>query len=582
MQLDERLNIELTLKNCDNIEFPVQLDCVYENSVYENSILRISFTDISQIKQAELALRESEALALISAERLRTEKVREEALNRLVNISSQLPGMMFQFHLNNDGSSYFPYVSAAIHQIYRLSPEDVLKDASKVYTLIHPDDYDGVIASMQESIHDLSQWFCEYRVKFDDGTVIWVQGSALIEREMDGSTMWYGVITDVTEHRHGIDLIYNIAQYSRSLIEASLDPLVTINVEGKITDVNIATEQMTGVARNHLIGSDFADYFTHPENARSVYKQVFLHDFVTDYPLAIRHVSGKITDVLYNASLYHDNKGKVLGVFAAARDITELKIAENKAKVHLDKLAQVTRIGLMGEMASGIAHEVNQPLAAIAAYTQVSINLIQTKKPDLVKIKEILAKTQEQALRAGRIIHRMKEFGKSTSQQHLITDINTLIYDATDFCVTELKHSNVTICFELTPSLPPVFVDHIQIEQVLINLIRNSIDALQDLPLNIPRKLTLCSSLNANNAIQISVKDNGLGIDEVQRQKILTPFHTTKINGTGMGLSISRSLIENYSGVLYFNSELGKGSTFYFTLPIETAERESFNSAMNH
>ena len=122
------------------------------------------------------------------------------------------------------------------------------------------------------------------------------------------------------------------SQYARSLIEASLDPLVTISAEGKITDVNTATEQVTGVSRDNLIGSDFADYFTDPEKARAGYQQVFSQGFVTDYPLAIRHVSGKVTDVLYNASVYRDDNGNVLGVFAAARDITERKVMEDELK----------------------------------------------------------------------------------------------------------------------------------------------------------------------------------------------------------------------------------------------------------
>jgi PAS domain S-box-containing protein len=170
-----------------------------------------------------------------------------------------------------------------------------------------------------------------------------------------------------------INDIQAAAHYTRSLFETSLDPLVTISKNGHITDVNTATENVSGVERDHLIGSDFTEYFTDPEKAREVYQLVFSLGLVTDYPLAIRHTSGKITDVLYNASVYRDEGGNVIGVFAAARDITERKKAEDKAQVRLNKLAHVTRHGLMGEMASGIAHEVNQPLAAISAYTQVSI-----------------------------------------------------------------------------------------------------------------------------------------------------------------------------------------------------------------
>ena len=115
------------------------------------------------------------------------------------------------------------------------------------------------------------------------------------------------------------------SQYARSLIEASLDPLVTISPEGKITDVNEATVRATGVPRDRLIGTDFSDYFTEPEKAREGYQQVFEKGFVTDYPLTIRHRDGSLVDVLYNASVYKDTRGNVLGVFAAARDVTESK-----------------------------------------------------------------------------------------------------------------------------------------------------------------------------------------------------------------------------------------------------------------
>ncbi len=133
---------------------------------------------------------------------------------------------------------------------------------------------------------------------------------------------------DITERKKAEEARLMSAQYARSLIEASLDPLVTINSEGKITDVNAATEQVTGVGRDNLIGSDFVDYFIDPMEARKGYQQVFSQGSVTDYPLAIRHTSGKVTDVLYNATLYRDPHGNVLGVFAAARDITERKRIE--------------------------------------------------------------------------------------------------------------------------------------------------------------------------------------------------------------------------------------------------------------
>jgi signal transduction histidine kinase len=214
-------------------------------------------------------------------------------------------------------------------------------------------------------------------------------------------------------------------------------------------------------------------------------------------------------------------------------------------------------------------------VSAISSYTQVSINLINTESPDLVKLTEILNKTQQQALRAGRIIHRMREFVKSQSKHRSTADINTLIHDAVSLCSAELKHNDIKLTFQLENNLPSIYVDHIHIEQIIINLIRNSADALQNLPAKQHRCLTIYSRLTLNNAIQVGVKDNGPGLDEEQQQKILTPFYTTKTDGMGMGLSISRSLIEAHEGALRFNSKPGKGSTFYFTLPIQRKSDES-------
>ena len=155
------------------------------------------------------------------------------------------------------------------------------------------------------------------------------------------------IARDITELTRADALLRESSEYARSLIEASLDPLVTISVEGKITDVNEATVKVTGVERERLIGTDFSDYFTEPETAREGYRRVFAEGSVTDYPLTIRHRDGGLTDVLYSASVYRDAAGNVLGVFAAARDVTaqrraEAEIAAQRAK-DLERLAELER-----------------------------------------------------------------------------------------------------------------------------------------------------------------------------------------------------------------------------------------------
>jgi PAS domain S-box-containing protein len=159
----------------------------------------------------------------------------------------------------------------------------------------------------------------------------------------EGNALIMEVGLDVTEQKHAQESLGSASRYARSLLEASLDPLVTISAEGKITDVNEATVKVTGVTREKLIGTDFSNYFTEPEKARQGYRQVFDKGSVTDYPLTIRHKEGKLTDVLYNATVYKDTRGNVLGVFAAARDVTEKKRAEDELdryREHLEELVE--------------------------------------------------------------------------------------------------------------------------------------------------------------------------------------------------------------------------------------------------
>ncbi|MFT6087930.1 MAG: diguanylate cyclase (GGDEF)-like protein/PAS domain S-box-containing protein [Glaciecola sp.] len=199
------------------------------------------------------------------------------------------------------------------------------------------------------------------------GKITDVLYNASVYRDDAGKVLGvFAAARDVTERKKAEEQVKQVSQYSRSLIEASLDPLVTISPEGKITDVNTATEQVTGIERIDLVGSDFADYFTDPVHAREGYQQVFAEGFVTDYPLAIRHVKGTITDVLYNASVYRDDAGKVLGVFAAARDVTERKKAESL--IQAASVFTCAREGIMITNASGIILNVNDAFTRITEY----------------------------------------------------------------------------------------------------------------------------------------------------------------------------------------------------------------------
>ncbi len=381
------------------------------------------------------------------------------------------------------------------------------------------------------------------------------------------------LVKKVEELRHSKRQLVEREAKLNSIFNASVEGIITIDMTDIIVSANAAVETIFGYKPEELIGCNINKLMqSSPRemNDCNMSRTVKMADQIREIE-GIRKNGSIVPLDLSVAEFSIDNAHYFTNI---VRDISLRKHQELQDKEHLDELAHVTRLGLMGEMASGIAHEVNQPLAAISSYTQASLNLMSAKNLDKIKLSEILSKTQQQALRAGRIIHRMREFIKSHPKHRSTADLNTLIHEAADLCIAELKQNYIRLTFQLENNLPPIDVDHVQIEQVLINLIRNSVDALKDLPANQQRQVSIHSQLIPNDGIQVRVKDNGPGIDEEQQQKILTPFYTTKADGMGMGLSISRSLIAAHDGNLQFNSQSGKGTTFYFTLPVRRKSNE--------
>jgi PAS domain S-box-containing protein len=253
-------------------------------------------------------------------------------------------------------------------------------------------------------------------------------------------------------------------------------------------------------------------------------------------------------------------------------DIAQRKRAEEQAKLHQAELAHMARLNIMGEMATGIAHELNQPLAAIANYAAVGSEMVDegNKHPD--KLIKALDSVQVQAKRASEIIRRLRQFVKKQSPQRINIGINILVNDVVSFMEAETRKHNIQTQLDLAGELPLVFADAIQIEQVLLNIIRNSLDAMQNSDRE-NAKLLIRTFINGDGNVHVEVTDNGPGIDEATLGQIFEPFVTTKgAQGMGMGLSISRSIIEAHGGRLWAESEVDCGTTFYFTLPINGGE----------
>jgi len=385
------------------------------------------------------------------------------------------------------------------------------------------------------------------------------------------------------------------SQYARSLIEASLDPLFTISPEGKITDINNASIDITEVTRENLIGTDFFEYFTEPEKAREIYKQVFAEGFVADFPLTIR--DGKLTDVLFNGSVYKDEHGKVIGVVVVARDITdhnriekELKearvLAESATEIAEEAKSKAESATKIAEDAvrskqqflSNMSHEIRTPLNAIIGFTKVLLkseldskqreylNAIKMSGDALtVLINDILDLAK---VDAGKMIFEQTPFNMAAS-------ISAMIH----LFETKIQEKNLLLTRKYDNKIPKVLIgDPVRLHQIILNLVSNAVKFTAKGEIIISVRLLKEDEEKAT--IEFSVTDTGIGIPEDRMEHIFENFQqasskTARLyGGTGLGLAISKQLVESQGGSITVKSKLEEGSTFSFILPFQKTNAE--------
>jgi two-component system sensor histidine kinase TtrS len=229
------------------------------------------------------------------------------------------------------------------------------------------------------------------------------------------------------------------------------------------------------------------------------------------------------------------------------------------------RLAHLARVSVMGELAGSIAHEINQPLTAIATFAQACRRLIEAGQLGKAANLGILARIEEEAIRAGKIIHHLEDMVRGRRSECTECDVNLLVRGIARLTVPDSRLHDVQLRFELAEGLPPVLADGVQVQQVILNLIRNAVDASVDT--NSSGKSVVVTTEMSKDAVRVSVTDRGCGLSDEEAGKLFRPFFTTKPGGTGMGLSICRSIVISHGGEIGVSPNPGGGSTFFFTVP---------------
>jgi two-component system sensor histidine kinase DctS len=396
-----------------------------------------------------------------------------------------------------------------------------------------------------------------------------------------GFAIIFGVMRmrqELTDHLSAEAALQHAATFRQALEASSTGGLRARDNESRITYVSPAFCRMTGYSSEELIGSRFPDvpYWDPLQAERNL--ETFNRAMNGDIPsngleVSMRRKNGKTFDALVIESPFIDASGQHIGWLGAVVDITEQKRLREQTQQQYDRLQSTSKLVTMGEMASTMAHELNQPLAAISSYVTGCINQLDDDRINVPELKEIQLKIARQAQRAAGIISRVHSFVRRTEPDFTNGDLNALVREAVALIETSATRQQVHIVCELQQDLPPIIMDSQMIEQIIINLMRNGIDAMNETPLE-QRVLTVSTRLNEHGGASLNVTDNGCGIPLEIAPHLFDPFFTTKSKGMGMGLNICRTIAELHHGSLEFEQNPSGGTVFTLVLSPVTLNAE--------
>ena len=498
------------------------------------------------------------------------EAVRTDALELLQKITHCVPGMVFQFRLRRDGSSCFPYASDAISDILRLSPEDVREDASKAFAVVHPDDYDDLMLSIQVSARDLTAWRHEFRIRFDDGTVRWLFGDARPEREADGVVLWHGFITDATERKRAEAELQAGTNRLRALVDTVVDGIIVIDATGRIQTFNSAAQALFGYAPDEACGQNIKLLMPQPYAHEH---DGYLHSFLSTGRKKVigtgREVSGRRKDgsvfpmELAVSEMEINGERMFTGI---VRDISARK--ENEAALIAAK-EEAERASLAkSRFLSSMSHELRTPLNVVLGFAQ----LMQMDKALTPDHKESLGMILQAGHHLLELIEEVLNLARIESGNIELlmepVDLGEVVKEC--MALTRPLADARGIQVECADAFHLVLrADRLRLKQVLLNLLSNAIKYNR-----LNGQVKLRCSIEDGRLARIAVSDTGPGIPQARLGELFQPFNRLgaeggTIHGTGIGLAISRQLVELMGGEIGVESASGSGTTFWVDLPHE-------------
>ncbi|MCX6268636.1 MAG: PAS domain S-box protein [Bacteroidetes bacterium] len=507
--------------------------------------------------------------------------IQKEALEILQKIASRVPGVVYQYRLRPDGSSCFPYASEAMSEIYRVSPDEVCEDASKVAAILHPDDLAGVLASIEVSARELSPWQHEYRVKFDDGTIRTLYGNAVPQKEEDGSVLWHGFITDITKVKKAEEIILQdnaerkksqiALQESelryRTLFKNSPSGILVLDEKGIILETNDTFAATTLYSLDELIGKDVR-ILTAPENSYSVDVNIqrILAGEIIEQEVFSRRKNGTYRILLLREIAITLPNGNP-GILSVSNDISERKKAEQEIKQKNQELLNIN--AEKDKFFSIIAHDLRGPFNTFLGLTRVMAEELPTLTMN--EIQKFAATMEISATNLFRLLENLLQW--ATIQRGFIPfnqealKLDQVIKETLDVMLEPAKRKGIGISVNI-PDGMNIFADRNILQSVIRNLLSNAIKFTPG-----GGTINISAKPSSHKNIEIAIKDSGIGMSrEIIDNLFGLAVQTNRLGtdgelSTGLGLILCKDFIEKHGEKIWAESEEGNGSTFYFTIP---------------
>ena len=440
-----------------------------------------------------------------------------------------------------------------------------------VLDVFHEADRDAVQRNVAACFEQLDQTMTgEFRQLRKDGTMLWVRETAraMLIRHRPVALI---VCEDITDRKR--------AEYlSRQVFERSPDRISIVGRDFRYQRVNPAFELRYGVPAETFVGKHVADYLGiegFEQTAKAYYARCFAGEEVSYAEWFNISFGRRFLAVTY--SPLRPASEQVEAVLVISRDLTEHVLASEALREAQRELAHVNRLTTMGQLTASIAHEVNQPIAATVTNAQAALRWLDARPPNLEETRQAVARIVNDGIRAGDVVGRIRALIKKVPARSDRFDINDAIGDVIALIRSELSSNGVSVQTQLAQGLPPIQGDRVQLQQVMLNLIVNAIEAMSGVSEG-ARELWIRTETNASGGTLVAVHDSGPGLDPRSFEHLFDAFYTTKSSGMGMGLSICRSIIEAHEGRIWAEKNVPQGATFQFTLPCQVASQLSHPS----